>query len=197
MEKEENLIKKLVKGPSLGYTDVFSKRELWEEIAKETKGEFKISHTAGKEIEIHNIIIPYDKWKIEISASDTRPLKFMISFKSLLDFEMILSREDFIDRVMKKFGNPEPQLGWEEFDKKYLIKTDKTELLRLVITREIQQILLKYNVYSISYQPDADKKTAKLLSVIERHAGDKAMILELITMFKLLADNLKRSGIVG
>ncbi len=38
-EKEENKIQPIIKGPSLGYTDNFPKREMWKEIAKELNGE--------------------------------------------------------------------------------------------------------------------------------------------------------------
>ena len=191
-EKDENIIK----GPSLGYTDNFPKREMWKEIAEEFNGEFKIKYNSGHEIEIHNISIPYKKWNIKISVSDSRPLKFQISFSSSQDFELILSLVDFIDRIIKKFSKPKIELGWKEFDKHYLIKSNRSDLVKKTITREIQKILLKHNVYSISYQTDSAKRTAELISVIQRRAGEKEMIFELIEMYKLLIDNFEKSRII-
>lgn len=153
-EKNKNIIQKIINGPSLGYTDNFPKRAMWKEIAKELNGEFKIKHNSGNELEIHNISIPYKKWNIKISVSDTRPLKFLISFDSSQDFELTLSWEDFIERIIKKFSKPEIQLGWKEFDKHYLIKSNRSDLVKKTITREIQKRLLKHNVYSISYQTE-------------------------------------------
>ena len=195
-EKEENNIKTIINGPSLGYTDNFPKREMWKEIAKELNGEFKIKHNSGNELEIHYTSIPYKKWTIKISVSDTRPLKFQISFSSSQDFELILSWEDFIERIIKKFGKPEIELGWKEFDKHYLIKSNRSDLVKKTLTKEIQKKLLKHNVYSISYQTDTVTRTSELISVIQRRAGEKEMIMELIEMFKLLIDNFEKSRII-
>ncbi len=195
-EKDENIIQTIIKGPSLGYTDNFPKRQMWKEIAKELNGEFKIKFNSGHELEIHNISIPYKKWNIKISVSDSRPLKFQISFPSSLDFELILSWEDFIERIIKKFSKPEIELGWNEFDKHYLIKSNRSDLVKKTLTKEIQKILLKHNVYSISYQTDTVKKEAELVSVIQRRAGEKEMIFELVEMYKLLIDNFEKSRII-
>ena len=195
-EKKDSVIQTIKKGPSLGYTDNFPKREMWKEIAKELNGEFKIKYNSGHEIEIHNISIPYKKWNIKISVSDSRPLKFQISFSSSQDLKLTISWEDFIERIIKKFSKPEIELGWNEFDKHYLIKSNRSDLVKKTITKEIQKTLLKHNVYSISYQTDTSKRTAELISVIQRRAGEKEMIFELVEMYKLLIDNLEKSKVI-
>jgi hypothetical protein len=196
MEKKGNINQSIIKGPSLGFTDNFPKREMWMEIVKELNGEFKIKHNSGNAIEIHNVSIPYKKWNIKISVSDSRPLKFNISFSSGQDFELTLSWEDFFDRIIKKFGKPEIELGWKEFDNHYLIKSNRSDLVKQILTKEIQKTLLKYNIYSISYQTDSVTRTAELISVIQRNAGNKEMILELIETYKLLIDNLEKIRII-
>ena len=195
-KKDENIIQTIIKGPSLGYSDNFPKREMWKEIAKELNGEFKIKFSSGHVLEIHNISIPHKKWNINISVSDSRPLKFQISFSSSQDFELLLSWEDFIERILKKFRKPEIELGWKEFDKHYLIKSNRSDLVKKTITKEIQKTLIKHNIYSISYQTNPGSRTAELISVIQRRAGNKEMIFELIEMYKLLIDNLEKSRII-
>jgi len=185
-----------MKEPSFGYTDNFSKREMWEEIAKELNGEFKIKYNSGRELEIHNISIPYKKWAIRISVSDSKPLTFQISFAACQDFKLLLSWEDFIERIMKKFSKPEIELGWKEFDSRYLIKSDRSDLVKNTITIEIQKSLLKHNVYSISYHTDLKSGTSELISVIQRRSGNKEMIFELIEMYKLLIDNFEKLKII-
>jgi len=196
MSKRKDRDKSILKEPSYGYTDNFPKREMWREIAKELSGEFKINHNSGNELEIHTVSIPYKNRNITVSVSDSRPLKFEISFLSSRDFNLILSWEDFIDKIIKKFSKPEIQLGQKEFDNHYLIKSNNSDWVKKVLTKEIQKTLLKYNVYSVSYQTDSSKRTAELISVIQRKAGNKKMIFELIEMFKLLIDNLEKSGII-
>ncbi len=195
-KKDENLIQTTMKGPSLGYSDNFPKRAMWKEIAKELNGEFKIKSTSGHVLEIHNISIPHKKWNINISVSDSRPLKFQVSFSSSQDFKLLLSWEDFIERILKKFRKPEIELGWKEFDKHYLIKSNRSDLVKKTITKEIQKTLIKHNIYSISYQTNPKSGTAELISVIQRRAGNKEMIFELIEMYKSLIDNLERSRII-
>lgn len=185
------------KGPSFGYTDNFPKRQMWKEIAKELNGEFKIKYNSGHELEIHNILIPYKKWEIKISVSDTRPLKFQISFSSNQDFELILSWEDFIERILKKFRKPEIEIGWNEFDNRYLIESNRSDFVKKVLTPEIQKYLLKHNVYSVSYHTDPESRTAELVSVIQRRAGNKEMIIELIELYKLFIDNLKKYRVIN
>ena len=192
--KDEN--KNNIKGPALGYTDNFPKRQMWKEIAKEQNGEFKIKSNSGHEIEIHNISIPHKKWNIEISVSDTRPLKFRISFSSLQDFKLTISWEDFIERIIKRFSKPEIELGWKEFDKHYIIKSNRSEFVKKMFSMEIQKVMLKHDVYSISYQTNAETKKAELISVVQRRAGNKEMIVELIEMFKLLIDKMEKLRII-
>lgn len=199
MDKENPKKQKLsiTKGPSMGYSDNLPKRQMWEEIAKKYNGEFKIKRSAGNELEIHFTTIPHKKWEIGISVSDSRPLKFMIEFSSSQNFKLTLSWEDFIERVIRKFSKPRIQVGWQKFDKQYLIKSNRSDLVKKIITKEIQEVLLKYNVYSISYQTDSSEKTSELISVIQKQAGNKEMIYELIDMFKLLIDNLEKSKIIS
>jgi len=109
---------------------------------------------------------------------------------------LILSWEDFIERIIKKFSKPEIKLGWKEFDKHYLIKSNRSDLVKKTITKEVQGTLLKHNVYSISYQTDSKSRTAELISVIQRKAGNKEMIYELIDMYKLLIENFEKSRII-
>jgi hypothetical protein len=188
--------KNLLKGPSMGYTDVFPKRELWKEIVKEFSGEFKVQYNSSKELERHLISIPYKDWKLMISVSDTKPLKFHIQFLTDFDFNFNITWEDFIERILKKFRKPELQIGNKTFDKKYLLQTNNSELFLKVITSSVQNVILTYNIYSLSYQTNIRKERSELMSVIQRHAGNKEMILELIDMFTSIIDTLDRLRVI-
>jgi hypothetical protein len=195
-DKEESLFQKIIKGPSLGYTDNFPKRQIWREIVKELNGEFKIKHNSGNELEIHNIKIPYKQFELFLSVSDTRPLKFQISFRPIIDFNLVISWEDFLERILKKFGKPEIQLGRKEFDNHYLIKSNRSDIVKRVFTNEIQKAMLKHNIYSISYETNMKKHESNLISVIQRQVEDKDEIFELIDLFKLLIDNFETTKVI-
>jgi len=196
IEKEDNIFQKVINGPSQGYTDNFPKREMWREIVKLYNGEFKIGSNAGHVIEYHKIMIPHKDWKINISVSDTRPLKFQASFVSHQDFDFIISWEDFLEKIMKKFGKKEIELGWKEFDNHYMIECNRSDLIKKTFTKEIQEGILKHNIYSISYQTDSESKKSELLSVIQRQGGNKELNIELIELYKALIDNLHKSRII-
>lgn len=196
IKKEENKIKELIKGPSLGYTDNYPNRSLWKEIADELQGEFKVKHNSGYELETHQVYIPHNNWEIIISVSDTKPLKLQVKFNTNFDFNLTISWEDFIEKVLKKIGFREIELGNTEFDKNYLIKSKKPDLVKSILNKEIQDIMLKYNIYSLSYQTDKKVRSSELISVIQRKVGSKEMIIELIDFFKLFINKLEDTKII-
>lgn len=196
-ETEENIIQKILKGGrTYGITDNYPKRKLWEEIANDLDGEFKVSFTAAHDVEIHNITLPYKEWKISISVSDTRPLKFNITFKSNQNFELSVSRADWVERVIRKFSKHRIKVGWGKFDNHYLIKSNRSDLVNKVITLKMQESLLKHNIYTISFQTNTDSKTSELTSIIQRRVGEKDDTLDLINMYKALIDNLKEAQVI-
>ncbi|MCZ4696041.1 hypothetical protein DWB61_15085 [Ancylomarina euxinus] len=196
-EKEESLLKQILQSPSYCYTDNYPKRDMWKEIAKLYHGEFKIKFNSGCELEIHQITIPYKKWIIHISVSDTRPMKFQMDFKSRLDFDLLLSWEDFIERILKKFGEPEIEIDSYDFDKRYLIKSSKPDLLKRLLTKEIQEAFLENNIYSVAYKTNSETQKAEWLSVIQRKVGDKDFIMGLINLHMLILDSLNDLKIIN
>jgi hypothetical protein len=118
-KNKDNILKQIFVTRTYGYLDVNSKRELFSEISKSFNGEFAIKHTSSNVLEMLNISIPYKNWRIEISESDNKPIKFQISFDSLQDFELFVSSQDTIDKVLKIIGKPEIEIGNKDFDDHY------------------------------------------------------------------------------
>lgn len=196
MNQEDNPAGRKMKSPSMGYTDVFHNRELWTEMAQEVNGEFKVHLTAGNILESHTLSVPYKKWKIVLSISDAKPLKTTVSFIPLLNFEMVLGREDFTDRILKKLGRQDIVVGWNSFDEIFMIRSNKPDICKAVLTSGIQQLLLKLSVYSLSFQSDIKNHMAELTGVIQRTAANKKTIFGIIELFQLLTDQLEKLKIV-
>jgi hypothetical protein len=149
--KKDGILESTFVTQTHGYKDVSSKQELWRQLSVEFNGKFKISRNAGNELEILRLDIPYKKWEIKITESDTRPLKFEIEFISQLGYELTIGWKDSIDKFLKFIGIREIEIGNENFDNHYLIKSkDKEKTIRL-FSSEIIDYILKYNIYSISY----------------------------------------------
>ena len=198
MENDNNdsLLKQTFVTQTHGYCDVSTKRDMWRQIAVEQNGEFSISRTSGNVLEIHKLYILYKGCEIKITESDTRPLKFEIEFDSLLDYNMTIGWEGAVERLLKRIGLKEIETGNEKFDNNYLIKSKDSGKTINFFTPEIMSCLLKYNVYSVSYQTNSKKRKANLLSTITRTNSEKNAIVDLIELHKNMIDRLKVLRIV-
>jgi hypothetical protein len=190
-KKKDGLLKQTFVTRTMGYLDVFQKRELWKKVSEEFNGTFKISHNSGNELEILRIFIPYKKWEIKLSESDTRPFKFEIEFKSEKNYELIIGFEDAIDKLLKRLGKREVEIANDKFDNRYLIKSHDPVLTKKLFTQEIIDCLLKYNVYSLAYSSDLKKQASNLITVISRTVDDKSTMEDLIKLQMRLIDKFE------
>jgi len=194
--KKDNLLKHTIVTQSHGYIDILPKQELWRQIETDFKGEFKISHNSGSELQIFRLSIPYQQYEIKLSESDSRPMKFEIEFNSSLDYELILGREDSIEKILKRLGKKEIEIGNKKFDDHYLIQSKDTDKTINLFSEEITELLLKYSVYSLSYLTDKKQGKSKLRSTINRTIDDKKAIAELIILHEKIIDKLKEQMII-
>jgi hypothetical protein len=194
--KDDGSLKQALVNQTQGYIDVSLKRELWQRISNEFKGDFIVSHNSGNELEMLKISIPYKSWKINLSESDTRPLKFEVSFVSQFDYELVIGYEDSFEKILKRLGKKEVELGNKTFDDKYLIKSHNSEITKRIFKQDIVDDFLKLNIYSFAYTTDVKQRTSKLTSVISRTVDDKLTIEELIRLHMRIIDKLKELKLV-
>jgi len=122
-----------------GFLDISLKRDLFNELSKSFNGEFAMKHTSDNVLETFNISIPYKNRIIEISESDTRPLKFQVLSDSLQDFELLISLKDTFDKMLKDLENP--NRSWmKDFNDHYLIKSNRSDLTKKIISEQIKII---------------------------------------------------------
>ena len=194
--ENDKYLKQVFVTQTKGYLDVSIKRELWQKISDEFKGKFKISRTSGNVIEILKISIPYKNWEIKISESDTRPMKFEISFISQFDYELVIGYEDAFDKILKRLGRREVEMGNEIFDNKYLIKSRDSEITKRIFKQDIMDDFIKFDIYSLAYTTDSKKRTSNLISVISRTVDDKLTIESLIRLHMRIVDKLKELKLI-
>ncbi len=193
---QDGLIKSTFVTQTHGYIDVSLKQDIWQKVADDFKGIFKVSHNSGNELEMLSLAIPYKHWVIKLSESDTKPLKFEIDFTCLLDYELVLGPEDSIDKLLKKFGKKEIEIGNTAFDSQYLIDSKDHHNTTQIFTAEIVEYLLKHNVYSISYSTNLKKRTSHLISVVNRVTADRNSMDDLIHLYMKIIDRLEVLKIV-
>jgi len=189
-EDKDSFLKRTFANNTGGYLDVSSKRKLWKEISEKLGGRFRISLTSDNVIEIHRLIIPHKKWELKISESDTRPLKFEIKFKSNNDYELTIGPEDYVEKLLKHLGKREIEIGNNEFDNNYLVKSNDEVKTIKFFSKEIIKLLLKHNVYSLSYTTNTIKHTSTFMSAISRTIDEKIAFVELIYLHIKIIDKL-------
>ncbi len=195
-----NKIAEILKGAYVtrtsGYLDITAKTELFREISSQLGGVFSKSHNPGNVLSTLQLTMPYKKWVIKLTESDTRPLRIQVDFEALLDYELIMGIEDGLDNILKKFGKKEIQVGDEAFDKHYLIHSNDPILTVKILDAGIRQMIIKHGLYNLSYLTDHQSKKSELTTVISRTLDDKEAYLDLVNLHQMLVDKLLELDII-
>lgn len=163
------------------YKDVFSKKDLWTELAELYDGEFKLKQTISKDINSLRLEIPYKNHIIVLTETDTKPLKLESELKLNRKIEFNISWEDSFVWILKFFGKQYIKVGDKEFDKKYLIQSNAPELIsKLLSSEQIKQTILKHNIYLLNLEYSKKNKFHKLMIVKDRNTKNKGIMIELI-----------------
>jgi hypothetical protein len=195
-EKKNNVLSEMFITQTKGYSNVYPKRAMWKEISEDLKGEFKISHNSGYELEKLSLKLTYKNYIICLSESDTKPLKFDILFQDNINYDLLIYKEDALEKFLKKIGKKEVEINKEAFDKQYIIKSNNSEKTIGLLTNEISDKFLNNDVYSMSIAKDRSQKSARLTTVVSRLVDDKKTILDLINMHIKLIDRLIEISII-
>ena len=170
------------------YKNVLAKKELWKEIAKKLNGKFKIKQTISRDISTLILEIPYKNQMVVLTESDTRPLRSEINMDLKEPFELSISWEGGVEKIMKIFGSQDIQIGNQEFDKKYLIQSNNSSQT-ISILRDLKDLILKLNIYimNLHYEKSGQHK---LLITKDRNSNTIDEIIELIELNFRLVDFL-------
>ena len=132
--------------------------------------------------------IPYKDQIIILTETDTKPLKSEISLNLKERFELNISWEDGIERIMKFFGNQDIEIGFSEFDEKYLIQSNNSEKTVGILTN-LKDLILKLNIYLISLRQE-NSQNHKLIITKDRNTIELIEMIDFIELNFKLIDNL-------
>jgi hypothetical protein len=186
-DNQSNLFYEIfVKGQE--YKDVLAKKELWKEIAKKLNGEFKIKQTISRDISTLILEIPYKNQMVVFTESDTRPLRSEITMDLKTKFELSISWEGSVEKIMKIFGSQDIQIGNQAFDKKYLVQSNNSSQT-ISVLRDLKDLILKLNIYIINLHYEKSGQH-KLLITKDRNSNTIDEIIGLIELNFRLVDFL-------
>jgi hypothetical protein len=196
-KKKESTFKQMFITRTQGFIDISKKRDFWKELANEYKGTLTVKQTVAKDLKILVLKIPYKKYLVEFTESDTHPLKITCKLNVNQKFEFFISYEDAIEKLLKFFGHQDIQVGDEIFDKKYLIQGENSDLIRKILLKgEIKRILLSNNVFSYNCVYDKKAETIQLISLVSRTINSKSELFELFNLFCLTVDEMEELNII-
>ena len=195
-KEEDSFLKRSYINQTHGYIDIFPRRELWMKMAEEFNGNFKISHTRSYVIEYLELRIPYKDSELIFTESDTRPLKIECEFISKIPYNLIIGDEDMFEKLLKRFGKKEIEIGNPEFDGHYLIESKDTDLTTNLLSTDIAGFILKCKVYSISFSTNLKKQTSSLISVINRFVDEAETFRDVVVLHFKLLDKLSEISII-
>ena len=85
------------------------------------------------------------------------------------DFEFIIQPEDFLNRLGKFFGGQDVELGYPEFDKNVLVKTNNPERLKsLFADEETRELFIALSGYSFGITTSKENENKELELLIQR-----------------------------
>jgi len=190
MDKEDdkiNLFEELfIKGQI--YKNVSEKKNIWKEIAEKLDGKFIIKQTVSKDLTSFVLKIPYKDQIIILTETDTKPLKSKISLNLKERFELSISWEDRIEKIMKFFGSQDIEIGFSEFDTKYMIQSNNPDKTIKILTN-LKDLILKQNIYLISLRQEKNQNH-KLIITKDRNTKKLSEMIDFIKLNFKLIDNL-------
>jgi hypothetical protein len=138
-------------GP-IGIHDVSIKKEFWNEFAKMNSGDLKIIKTKSNEFEKLQLVFNYKGANINLVETDTKPLRVHIEIQNYKNkAEFILTKTDFIDKLLSPFSRNKVETNSIEFNQTYLLKSKNEDLAKTIFDEpKIQNLILDEKIMMIS-----------------------------------------------
>ncbi|TZF84682.1 hypothetical protein FW774_06785 [Pedobacter sp. BS3] len=118
--------------------------------------------------------------------------RFVSQIKPRSDFRFAIHKHDLIDDIGKFFGMEDVEIGYPEFDKKFIIKTnDALRVKKLLAGDEIRAVLMEYDdfILEINHQHVHHEKKAFLELRFENNVPG---VDKLRRIFRAYTDMLNR-----
>ncbi len=172
----------------LTYKDISDKEYIWREIAKQLNGHFKIKQTVSKDLTSFMLNIPHRNQTIQITETDTKPLKSEVILNLKNQFEFNISLEGGMEKILKLLGSQDIEIGNNEFDNKYMIKTSSPSKAVEILT-ELKDLILELNIYVINLEQEKSEKH-KLIITKDRTTTSLKEMIAFIELNTKLIDSI-------
>jgi len=192
-EQTDNIIKQIYVNQTKGIIDVSQKKIFWTNFAEQTGGLFEEKQTISRDLTTLNLKITLENGNLKFIESDTHPLKVVCEIKTEKQLEFAIIKEDYIDKLLKVFGQQDITISHPEFDKKYIVKSDDEAIVKTILNSElIIDLILKTNIFSISCERNESQSNLEIMGVLGRSVNSIEEMNDLYDLFRAIISQINK-----
>jgi hypothetical protein len=128
--------------------DIFgpSKKEIWQQLAEEIQADYvNNSFWVGDRVEAHvdNWIVVLDTYTVSTEKSSTTYTRMRAPFVNVDNFYFKIYRTGIFSGIGKMLGMEDINVGYEEFDEDFIIKSNSEEKVKQLFSNEKIRFLIQ------------------------------------------------------
>ncbi len=119
-------------------SSVYGWKSVWMDLADEAKGEFM------EEPGVARVRIPMNPWTVtfEMHSKGQEHSRILLPYDSKTDFEFEIYNRNWVADAQKKFGLQDIIVGYEDFDRDFIIKgNDENKVKKLFASESLREMI--------------------------------------------------------
>lgn len=166
--------------------------EIWQQVRPDFEGEELLGYNVILQTPNSAVELDID---IDLGGGFERGFeitRLVAKLPATNDFKFALHKEDFLDEIGKFFGMQDVKLGYEDFDKHVVVKTnDEARIKELFADEQLRLFVLSLEEdFNLSLSKDHEEKVLAL--EIEKGITDVTVLQKLHGWFLQLLDAVRR-----
>ncbi|CAN5607580.1 hypothetical protein BH10CYA1_BH10CYA1_12130 [soil metagenome] len=119
-------------------SSVYGWKSVWMDLADEAKGEFLEDNSVAR------VRVPMTPWTVtfEMHSKGKNHSKILLPFEAKTDFEFEIYNRSWVADAQKKFGLQDIVVGYEDFDRDFIIKgNDESKVKKLYASETLREMI--------------------------------------------------------
>lgn len=135
-----------------------SQKEIWQKLAEEIQADYvKKGFWDGARVEAHveNWIIVLDTYTVQAGSAPITYTRMRVPFVNIDNFYFKISKRGFFSELGKIFGMKDIEIGHEDFDETFILKSNNEEKARqLFENKNIRRLIQNQSKISLEIKDD-------------------------------------------
>lgn len=184
------------------------KANFWQQFALQTNGTFKEGYSWNSdfvEIDYKNWKITFDNFTLRAERYRAKMTRITVPIDLKVDFKFEIYKEGFIQKIGKLLGVQDIEIGFPDFDKAFIIKSNNEfKAKTLLRNQEIRNLIVSQketNILISNHKGIWEKKLPKnefeLSYYINGEFRDIKNLESILELFRLLLDEMVKINIIS